>query len=91
MEEGKKDCIFQYATGNQIFEDSDLLTIIEAKDLWQKYKSDFIERHNRGEDPEMCIWIDCKNSTDYHSTIWHVSYTTICKDGNIYILTRVDE
>ncbi len=42
----QKDCMFQYATSykyisTEIYEDTDLITLSEAKALWSKYKSQF--------------------------------------------------
>lgn len=72
-----KDCAFQYAYNSrwrdvQIVEDTDLITLSEAKELWKKYLPDFIKKLEDDERPEMVIWINMKNPTDYHESLEHI-------------------
>ena len=39
----------------------------EANDLWVKYIDDAKSKLRDGEEPQMCIWINCKNNGDYHT------------------------
>lgn len=64
-----KDCMFQYATSQKILADTDLITLDEAKKLFDKNKSDYIERLEKDENPQMCIWIACKNNSSYGDTL----------------------
>lgn len=66
----KKDCAFQYAVARQFggittFQDTDLITLDEAKELWKKWIPDFIEELQKGNSPEIAIWEDMKDNTDY--------------------------
>lgn len=69
-----KNCMFQYATKNKVFEDTDLITSQEAKELWEKYLPHIIDRWNDIESPQMCIWIDCKNNTNYHNAKYEIYF-----------------
>jgi hypothetical protein len=80
----KKDCMFQYAVTStgwlreyDIKEDTGLITRKQAEELWHKYKEDFIKQLEREDtEPEMGIWIDCKDNIDYHTCIWHLDCNT---------------
>ena len=70
---GKQDCAFQYALGNgHIVEDTDLITLEEAKELWNKYLPDFKEKMRDGREPEMAIWVDMKHPHNYHNELYHI-------------------
>lgn len=80
----KKDCMFQYSTVGAGYsrdykpiEDTELITREQAEDLWRKYANDF-RRNLESEyiDPEMVIWINCKDNTDYHTCIAHLDKNT---------------
>lgn len=77
----KKDCMFQYAVTRNpgyfstydTIEDTGLITITQAKKLWEKHLPDFISKlDDESYAPEMGIWINCKNDTDYHTCQPHV-------------------
>lgn len=80
----KKDCMFQYTVvGTGFFrdykpiEDTGLITRAEADKLWLKYKDDFVMQLKREDtEPEMGIWINCKDNTDYHTCIAHLDSDT---------------
>ena len=94
----KKDCMFQYALGRPplgektIIESTDLITRKEADELWNKYYSDCIKKLENGNEPQMCIWIDCKNDTNYHATAFNKSIdyrdNLVVENGKIYILEK---
>ena len=63
----KKDKMFQYATNREIIKDTELITEEEANDLWVKYINDAKSKLRDGEEPQMCIWINCKKNGDYHT------------------------
>lgn len=69
-----KDCLFQYATRYQIFEDTGLITREEADNLVQKYLEHIKQHWNENESPQMCIWIDCKTDTDYGDKGFDIDY-----------------
>lgn len=66
MEE-KKDCLFQCATKQRIFADTKLITRKEAEELWSKYYKEIQNDWDVLSSPQMCLWIDCKTNTDYHT------------------------
>lgn len=80
----KKDCMFQYivTTGHiyaeyEIIKDTGLITRKEADRLWHEYRDDFIKRLNsEWSRPEMEIWINCKDNTDYHTSTMHLDEDT---------------
>lgn len=84
----KKDCAFQYAHDSwpsiKFVEDTPLITLDEAKELWNKYKSDFIDQLEQGTNPEMALWIDMKDNTDYHTALAHVNQHTETDGTNLY-------
>lgn len=86
-----KNCAFQYATGDgEIYEDTGLITMDEADALWQKYIPVFAGHIKDGRDPEMAIWGEMTNETDYHKTISHWrSGEFIMQDGNLYRVQEV--
>lgn len=73
----KKNCLFQYAYDSgvhngritfsdvTIVEDTSLITEKEAEELWEEYYPDFIERLEKGQRPQMCLYYKCVNDTDY--------------------------
>jgi len=65
-----KNCMFQYATRHRILVDTDLITQDEAQKFLDKNRQDFIERLNKDEEPQMCVWINCENSRDYGETLY---------------------
>ena len=86
----KKDCMFQYAISYKyisttIPENTNLITRREAIELWNKYLPDFIERReNDNGDPEMVIWINCDDNTDYGDTLEHIDSVNLVENGKVY-------
>lgn len=76
----KRDSAFQYAYDEgfkiNFKEDTELITLERAKELWEEYLPDFIYRLQRGDKPEMAIWVDMKDDTDYHTTLLHADTST---------------
>lgn len=76
----KKDCAFQFAHDSwpklKLVEDTPLISLDEAKELWAKYLPDFIRQLELGNNPEMALWINMKDNTDYHTTLVHVNRNT---------------
>jgi hypothetical protein len=80
----KKDCMFQYSVNAIGFmgdyktvEDTGLITRKQAEELWHKYEDDFRRKlADEYYEPEIGIWINCKNNTDYHTCIWHLDNNT---------------
>lgn len=87
MEE--KKYMFQYAHqgfGTKIIEDTGLITLQEANDLWNKHYSDCLERLKNDDRPQMCIWQNCSSTTDYHDVLKEIDYRDDLeiKNGKIY-------
>jgi len=75
MSEEVKDCAFQYAYKKwdvHIEKDTDLITLTEAKELYRKYLPDFIRKLQNDQNPEMCIWIEMENNTNYRKSLVHL-------------------
>lgn len=103
--EGKKDRLFQCATergcftggysfslGVKFYEDTELITKREADDLWERYYPQMIKDLEDGERPQMCIWKDCKNNSDYHTVEKEINYSDNLQveNGKIYKLTKTE-
>ena len=67
---GDKNCMFQYATRHRIYADTDLITKDDALALFNKNKQDFTDRIGSGDEAQMCIWINCKDSDSYGETLY---------------------
>lgn len=85
----KKDCLFQYGTRQKVYEDTELITYDEAKELWNKWLPDLKERWDEFESPEMCIWINCESNTDYHTVGKDIDYRDCeLKNGRFYKIIK---
>lgn len=82
-----KNAMFQYATPNQVIEDTDLIALDEANEKFESHKEDFLRRLSNGEDPEMCIWINCESNTSYRETSkhWHHEDVKVDEDGSVWV------
>lgn len=97
MTEDKK-YMFQYAYDNgirtsfcslsscKIVENTELITLVEALNLWDKYYDECIKRLQNDERPQMCIWKDCKNNTDYGEVLKEIDWrdNLEIKNGRVY-------
>ena len=83
--------MFQYATERKTIEDTELITKKDAVELYNKYLQDFTERLENEECPEIGIWIDCENDSNYHATMVHLcSDDCAVIDGVLYgIITKL--
>ena len=73
----KKECSFQYYDGNEVVYDSDLITIEEAKSLFNKYYENMVQRSRKGWQIEVAIWINMEDNCDYHTTYIHLCYPEV--------------
>ena len=82
-----KNAMFQYATTRQIIDDTDLITLSEANGKFESNKADFLRRLAAGEEPEMCIWVNCESDSDYRemSIHWHHGDMKIDEDGTAWV------
>jgi len=91
--------MFQYAYDNgihipgmcslystKIVEDTGLITEQEANDLWDKYLPEVIAGLKDDKRPQMCIWEDCSNTTDYNKVLKEIDYRDDLeiKNGEVY-------
>ena len=103
IEGGKKDCLFQYGVdkgcftdgysfslGTDIPEDTELITRDEADRLWEKYYPDFVKQLEKGNRPQMVIWIDCETNVAYHTVGKELDWRDDLevKDGKVYKITK---
>jgi hypothetical protein len=80
-----KNCAYQYYAKGKMIEDTGLITIDEAKALWQKYKGHFIEQCEGASGAEMAIWCDMDNDGDYRKIYKQVDTSeVIIKNGIAY-------
>jgi hypothetical protein len=80
----KKYC-FQYATEQgKVFEDTDLITLKEAKELWKEYYPIAIEHIKQGIGVQMYIWKDMKDSGDFRETLIFIDNDFITDGEFIY-------
>lgn len=64
----KKDCMFQYhnsSKGESLVEDTGLITLPEAIELFDKYYKEAFISVIRGDEVQMVIWCNCSDSSDY--------------------------
>ena len=80
-----KDCMFQYGTKHRMLADTDLITREKAIELFDKNKDDFIDRLDKDEEAQMCIWINCKDNKSYGETLhdWCADEFKVI-DGELY-------
>lgn len=88
-----KNCAFQYATNPRwgsakIIEDTGLITLEEAKELWRKYLPDFIKRLKDEDRPEMGIWINMNSDTDYSEELGHIDEDCETDGKNVWKITK---
>jgi len=85
----KKNCLFQYATRQRIVEDTGLITKEQAQELWEKYQENIKENWDSISSPQMVIWTDCKNNTDYYTVLKEIEHSD-CElvGGKFYKTTR---
>ena len=84
-----KNTLFQYHNGCETVEDTELITLEEAIQLWDKYFSEVKSLLADGEKVQMCIWGDANSNTDYSKVIKEVDYRD-CKveNDNIYKIIK---
>ena len=78
-----KHCAFQYYNGRSVVCDRYALTLEEAKELWNEYYTDMVEKTTDGEDIEVAIWINMKDDSDYRETLIHLSAPEV-RNGKLY-------
>lgn len=66
-------------------EDTGLITYAAAKKLWSEHLPDFISKlKDDAYEPEMGIWINCVNDTNYHTCQPHVDNDTKTDGTNLW-------
>ncbi len=76
--------MFQYATRHQVYADTDLITLDEAQELFNKNKEDFLSRPIE-EEAEMVLWINCVSNSSYGDSLhyWCADDFRVI-DGQLY-------
>ena len=77
------NCAFQYYDGNKVVCDEVEITLAEAKELWNKYYADMIEKTTDGLDIEVAIWINMNEKYDYNESLIHLSSPEV-RNGKLY-------
>lgn len=65
-----KNAMFQFGTDNKIFEDTDLITLSEALSMFESNRGKFIQELERDNNPQMCVWINCKDNQSYGYSLY---------------------
>lgn len=87
--EGKKDCLFQFATRHKVFVDTDLITRTEANRFWNESMETLKENWDEYESPQMCLWIECTKNTDYHTVGKEIDFRDcVLENGHFYRVTK---
>ena len=100
-----KTFMFQYAFDNgihcagfchlrstKIVEDTNLITEKEANELWDKYYPEVVKRLQNNENPQMCVWRDCTDSSHYTTIEKEIDWRDDLeiKNGKIYKKTLIE-
>lgn len=84
-----KDCMFQYADRNKIYENTDLITRAEADELVEKWKDHLIKNWNEDSAPQFVIWVDCESNTNYHTMGLSIDFDDcVFENGHFYKVTK---
>ena len=78
-----RHCAFQYWNGRKMVKDKSELTLVEAKNLWNEYYSDMVEKTEESDNIEVAIWINMKDESDYQETLIHLSAPEV-RNGKLY-------
>jgi len=82
---------FQYATPHKILVDVWNLTEEEAMKYWSDNIKNFQERFENGEEPEMCVWGNMRNSEDYHTKVKYLHHDDcMVKNNKLYEIVEVN-
>jgi hypothetical protein len=77
----QKNCAFQYAAtewyATEIIEDACMITLTEAKKLFNKHYPDMVKRASRGDRISVSIWVDMAHDANYHKTLIHLDYPKV--------------
>lgn len=79
-----KKYMFQYATKSEVFEDTGLITLVEAEALWDKWQKSIKENWDKYSRPQMCIWQDCDSNTSYHTVLKEIDFNDCVLENGIF-------
>jgi len=70
-----KNAMFQYYDGVTMVDDTGLIYLEDAIELFESRKESFAHSLSVGLICQMCIWYDCKHESDYRLAYkdWHSS------------------
>lgn len=70
-----KTAMFQYYDGVTMVDDTGLISLEDAIELFESRKDSFAQSMSAGLTCQMCIWHDCKHEIDYRLVYkdWHSS------------------
>lgn len=86
----ERSYMFQYGLARSgMVEDTGLITLEEAEELWREYQPDIIKHWNSFECPQMCIWSECSSPTDYTKVFKEIDWRDCERvNGKFYRITR---
>ncbi|MGL5280668.1 MAG: hypothetical protein ACRC8W_02805 [Plesiomonas shigelloides] len=64
-----ENAMFQFYIGDKMIDDTDLIDLTQALEMFESRKPEFAEALDNGKRPQMAIWINCKSNSDYHTTL----------------------
>ena len=77
--------MFQYGTNQRMLDDTDLITLSEAMELFNKNRDDFIKRLDDDENPQMAVWTNCRTPASYGEALYNwCSEDFKIIDGELY-------
>ena len=70
-----KNAMFQYYDGQTMIDDTGLISLDDALELFESRKESFASSLSVGLDCQMCIWHECNHDCDYRVAYkdWHSS------------------
>lgn len=81
-----KNAMVQFHDGRKTFVNTDLLTLDEAKVLFESHINDFKVALEDGRYPELVLWYPCETSGSYEDSIHYLHHgNSLVIDGKLYV------
>lgn len=81
-----KSAMFQYYDGEKMVDDTGLISLSEAIELFESRKESFALSLSVGLNCQMCIWHECEHDSDYRVAYkdWNSSNVR-CENGRFWV------